>query len=307
MMRCCRLLFATMFLVGLFCLAASAESNNANAAKAPVKPESSCAVSHGGSCSELGKCPVKTESFNVMLNKAPAKLDFSINHDFGTMAYKVSCTVCTSCQLRDICLIVSRGDEKYSYFFSRDTEVTFPFNMGDGKYKLIVGNVQEGGVAVVLWTRELDMKLKDPLAPFLHPSQIVDWNEKMDLVTAAKSLKSEKSTKDTAAAIVKYIRENYKYNNPGVLPGYIPNLISVFNLKSGICYDFAALYCAMSRSLGIPTKLLMGYSEYIGKSQYHAWCQVFVDGEWLTVDPTYRSKNAPIFLDEKKTVVTRRY
>ena len=70
--------------------------------------------------------------------------------------------------------------------------------------------------------------------------------------------------------------------------------------KSGICFDYASLMCALLRSQNIPTKLVVGYSG----TAYHAWISVHLeetgwvdniiqfDGEhWSLMDPTLAANN----------------
>ncbi|MGL4848420.1 MAG: transglutaminase domain-containing protein [Clostridium sp.] len=65
--------------------------------------------------------------------------------------------------------------------------------------------------------------------------------------------------------------------------------IEAFNTRSGICFDYACLYVAMARTVGLPVRLITGEAyngeEYIN----HAWNQVYIKslGEWINVDPTF--------------------
>ncbi|MBI5133414.1 MAG: transglutaminase domain-containing protein, partial [Thaumarchaeota archaeon] len=61
----------------------------------------------------------------------------------------------------------------------------------------------------------------------------------------------------------------------------------VLKNKKGVCVEYATLFTAMSRSLGIPTKFVNGYSysqfnNWLG----HQWTEVYV-GKWIPVDPTW--------------------
>ena len=40
----------------------------------------------------------------------------------------------------------------------------------------------------------------------------------------------------------------------------------------------------MLRSQGIPTKLVKGYSDNV--DGYHAWNEVYINEEWITIDTT---------------------
>ncbi|MDR2982294.1 MAG: transglutaminase-like domain-containing protein [Puniceicoccales bacterium] len=79
----------------------------------------------------------------------------------------------------------------------------------------------------------------------------------MPLAKTAEDLIQNTDTA-TALVILNYIVNHFEYNDDSVpLAGYIPNLNQVFMVKIGICYDFAALYAGMCRSIGIPCKLVI--------------------------------------------------
>ena len=95
---------------------------------------------------------------------------------------------------------------------------------------------------------------------------------------------------------IKYDKE--KANN--VQYGYVPDPDQTLNDKTGICFDYASLTCAMLRSQGIPTKLEVGY---VGEV-YHAWISCYVDEtgwidniiefdgkDWSLLDPTLGANN----------------
>lgn len=68
----------------------------------------------------------------------------------------------------------------------------------------------------------------------------------------------------------------------------------VFCHRRGVCDEFTNLFIAMARSVGIPTRYAEGLV-YSGEEwNYHAWAEVYSDGQWLPVDPTY---NEAGFLD----------
>ena len=62
--------------------------------------------------------------------------------------------------------------------------------------------------------------------------------------------------------------------------GYVPDPDRALSKGSGICYDYASLMAAMTRSQGIPTRLVIGYAS---KDIYHAWNEVWTDETgWIT-------------------------
>ena len=105
---------------------------------------------------------------------------------------------------------------------------------------------------------------------FLQSMVQIDWNKKTKAVVKALELtKKAKTDKEKVAAIYAYITKNFKYDYDKaktVKTGYIPILDDVYKASKGICYDYASTFAAMTRSLGIPTKLVMGY--YIQEPDY---------------------------------------
>jgi hypothetical protein len=66
----------------------------------------------------------------------------------------------------------------------------------------------------------------------------------------------------------------------------------VLRTRVGDCNEHTALYVAMARSLGIPTRINVGLAWVLGAFYYHAWPEVYLEerdgrGLWLPVDPTF--------------------
>ena len=70
-------------------------------------------------------------------------------------------------------------------------------------------------------------------------------------------------------------------------------LEEIWNLKAGVCQDFAHLMLACTRALGIPSRYVSGYlfggedTGIRGDQATHAWVEcVLPSGKWLALDPT---------------------
>lgn len=64
--------------------------------------------------------------------------------------------------------------------------------------------------------------------------------------------------------------------------------VESFRSKSGNCQTHARLYTALARAAGIPTRFVSGLVHLEGKGfLYHSWAESFIDGRWVSVDPTY--------------------
>ena len=66
----------------------------------------------------------------------------------------------------------------------------------------------------------------------------------------------------------------------------IPNAATVLRTRSGDCNEHAALFTALARADGIPTRIAAGLAYVGGKFYYHAWPEVYLT-DWVAVDPTF--------------------
>jgi len=115
---------------------------------------------------------------------------------------------------------------------------------------------------------------------------------------AVELIKNAISDRERAKVLYTWIGSNIKYDNDKaeeVLSGSDNNempesgAIVAFENKSGICFDKACLYVAMSRAIDLKVRLIGGQAfdgeKYVG----HAWNQVYLKDEdiWINVDTTF--------------------
>lgn len=67
----------------------------------------------------------------------------------------------------------------------------------------------------------------------------------------------------------------------------IPSAAEVLRVRRGDCNEHSALFTAMARAAGIPTKICLGIVYSKDMFYYHAWPAVYVNGRWRAVDPTF--------------------
>lgn len=80
-----------------------------------------------------------------------------------------------------------------------------------------------------------------------------------------------------------------RYANKGALSGFIT--------RRGVCDEYASLFTALCRAVGIPSRVVAGYwvEEDIAENQWtdisserHAWSEFYLPGEgWIPVEPTF--------------------
>lgn len=62
---------------------------------------------------------------------------------------------------------------------------------------------------------------------------------------------------------------------------------SVYSNPVGVCVEYTNLFIALSRSLGYPTRSVLGYAYSVEYGwQLHSWAEVYI-GEWVGADPTW--------------------
>lgn len=105
---------------------------------------------------------------------------------------------------------------------------------------------------------------------------------------------------EQARRLERYLRDSGKYGY--TLDSRILDLTVdpvedfLFNRRSGHCEYFASALALMLRSIGIPARLVSGFKGgetgrltrafEVEQRHAHAWVEAYVDGEWITLDPT---------------------
>jgi transglutaminase-like putative cysteine protease len=108
---------------------------------------------------------------------------------------------------------------------------------------------------------------------------------------------SQTSTVGKAKALQDYLRENYTYSLE-VPENTVASPLDdfLFESKTGYCVQFAGAFVVLARSLGIPSRLALGYTpgklteegyfSVTGKNA-HAWPEVRLsDNRWVAFEPT---------------------
>lgn len=189
-------------------------------------------------------------------------------------------------------VMISKGTSKEHYDLK--SNMMYPLQFGNGVYTIQVLERVNGNKYRQVGKETVSLKLEDEKQVFLQSTQIVNWNKDMSAIKKAEELVKDCKTEDEKLqAIYDYVVKNVSYDHKkasSVQIGYLPSIDNTLVSKSGICYDYAALTGAMLRSVGIPSKLVMGYTSNI--KSYHAWNEVYVDGKWKIIDTTYDSAYA---------------
>lgn len=181
---------------------------------------------------------------------------------------------------------IVKDDQKYNYDLNNQGNFeAFPLQMGNGTYKVRIMQNKEGNKYFELYSATINVTL-DNYAPYLAPSQYVNYNASSNVVKKSFDLCSNATTDiDKLGIIYTWIIENISYDTnkaATVQSGYLPNPDEILSKKTGICFDYAAVMAAMLRAQGIPTKLVVGTVSSADLN--HAWNEVYLEGQgWVTV------------------------
>lgn len=66
----------------------------------------------------------------------------------------------------------------------------------------------------------------------------------------------------------------------------LPDALTTLKQLQGDCNEHAALFAALTRAAGIPTRIVAGVTSHKNGLYYHAWNEVCVDNRWISVDTT---------------------
>ena len=190
-------------------------------------------------------------------------------------------------------VLVEKNGEKYYYDLnSAGRPENFPLQMGEGRYTVsIFENIANTSYRKV-FSRDLVADFSETNSTYLQSVQTINWNTSMAAIEIASGLVKDKITdSEKVEAIYNYVITNvqYDYNKINTIDTtYVPDIDQILASQKGICYDFSSTFAAMLRSVGIPAKLIKGYTS--NANGYHAWNEVYIDGAWIVVDTSYDSQ-----------------
>ena len=104
---------------------------------------------------------------------------------------------------------------------------------------------------------------------------------------AIKAKAAEIAGKATTPLARARLLASWVYENIEKLPVVgLPDALSTLNARRGDCNEHAALFAALARAQGIPTRIAVGLTVQRGAFYYHAWNEVCIGGAWQSLDTT---------------------
>ena len=124
--------------------------------------------------------------------------------------------------------------------------------------------------------------LPDAVLTYLLPSRYCESDRFIDL--GRELVDGVEPGYDQVARIVEWIRTSVRYNPNS--SNFQQSAVEVNQQREGVCRELAHLGIALSRSLCIPARIVVGYLHGLEPMDFHAWFEAYVGGCWYTFDAT---------------------
>lgn len=150
------------------------------------------------------------------------------------------------------------------------------------------GQTVDGNIVELTDPRALRAGPADPhIAEYLRPEPLIESDAPEIRSEAEAAVQQTTGGRARAERLTRYVN-GLLDKKPTVS---IPSARDVLRTRVGDCNEHTALYVAMARAIGIPSRIDVGLVFVHGAFYYHAWPEVYIDegggrGYWLPVDPT---------------------
>ncbi|MCX7918906.1 MAG: transglutaminase-like domain-containing protein [bacterium] len=144
---------------------------------------------------------------------------------------------------------------------------------------------------VILWIQTVDLSKLPPymqevntkeFIQYLAPSMLVQSTDPEIYKTALNIIGNNRDAVRNSIKLTQWVYRNIRKK---ILVS-VPSAVEVLKNREGDCNEHAVLLAALSRSVGIPTKIVAGLVYKDGYFFYHAWNEVWV-GQWVPIDATF--------------------
>jgi hypothetical protein len=157
----------------------------------------------------------------------------------------------------------------------------------DGAGQSVVSLPGGGHQVEIRDAREAGPGRPDPAAAdYLAPEPLIESDAPEIVAEARAAIRGATAPREQAERLVRHVNALLE-KKPTVS---IPSAREVLRTRIGDCNEHTALYVAMARAVGIPSRIAVGLVYLNGAFFYHAWPEVHLSrgggAEWLPVDPT---------------------
>ena len=118
------------------------------------------------------------------------------------------------------------------------------------------------------------------LREYLEPNAYVQSDEPRLVALAKRVVGTERDLFTAALALERWVADSMHFDL-GV--AFAPS-VEVFERRRGTCVAYATLLATLTRAVGIPSRIAMGYAYVNGIFGGHAWAEVLVGEDWIPID-----------------------
>lgn len=124
--------------------------------------------------------------------------------------------------------------------------------------------------------------LPDDKTEFTQPESLIQSDHPRIVSLARKITGGNGDALSTVKKLTSWVYRNIE-KEPTIS---VPDALETLETMKGDCNEHTAVFTALARAAGIPTKIALGLVYTKGAFYYHAWNEVYV-GEWIAVDSTF--------------------
>lgn len=224
--------------------------------------------------------------------------------DEANLTYRMTGSIDTDApfakETTHLLVTTSKNDDFAEYViriqdYKFDDEIYFRF--GPGKYFVTVSvpDIEKTARDPFIYTQVAQFLVDNVAAEDLRdvlPSRGIQSDAPEIIAVANELLNDKMSDREKAKAVYEYTAKTISYNTGKLY--FIGNqwddsALKTLKFKSGICVDYAYLAIALLRAADMEARYIVGTAGFGEDQAGHAWVEVKVDGEWLTMDPTWGS------------------
>ena len=152
-----------------------------------------------------------------------------------------------------------------------------------------IGQHVEGDIVEIVDAQKIGAGPRElGLERYLKPEALIESDDPDIRAAAEEAVRGAASSRSRAENLTRRVNAMLQ-KKPTVS---LPSAREVLRTKIGDCNEHTALFVAMSRAIGLPSRIAVGLVYVRGAFYYHAWPEVYIDeranrGYWLPVDPTF--------------------
>ncbi len=207
----------------------------------------------------------------LVMEKATPKEALKMEYDAGEIdlmdvyAIQVKPTIKDPSSLQELTLAIDGIDPQYLHKFNTDRQKIIQEDPIHLRLRPVSITQQEASLDTFL--------VSNVIIQCTHPK----------IVELTRELTKNDQTKLEKVNVLNDWVYNYLQKRPVVS---LSSALEILDGKQGDCSEHSTLFTSLSRSMGVPTKIHIGLVYLQGRFLYHAWPVVYLDGQWIAVDPT---------------------